>query len=344
MITANDSIRHFENTKLLAITGSHPQVRHARIQDLGSFLQPGDVLVVNRSATMPSSFSGIHKRDNVAMEIRLASFQGEGLHDLSRWYAIAFGEGDWRTPTENRRLPPRLEVDDVIIVGRDLRIIVESVDTKFNRLVKIRFESSDLIKNLYEFGKPIQYSYLRRPLAIWDQQTIFAGPPISVEPPSASFALTWDQVFRLRERGVIICSILHGAGISSTGSEGLDAVLPLAEWYEVPQDTVNLIRSAKQMNQKIIALGTTVARALESAVSAGDLQAQSGFTTLKIGQHTRLSVVNGLISGLHAPGTSHLEMSKAFCSQEHIQRGYVEAERLGYRDHEFGDLSFLSCL
>jgi S-adenosylmethionine:tRNA ribosyltransferase-isomerase len=343
MKPANSAFRRRENTKVLAITASNPHITHSQAKHIDDYFRDGDILVVNRSGTLPSSFTGIHEKTGSEVEIRLASFQGRNNRDLSRWYAIAFGAGDWQTPTENRKLPPNFQANDIIAIDADLRIVVESADESHNRLLMVVMESNRLVHSLYAAGKPIQYSYLNKAIETWDQQTLFSGPPISVEPPSAAFFLSWEQVLRLKNKGVEIAFILHGAGISSSGSDALDARLPLSEWYEVPASTVKFIQATKEKGGRVIALGTTVARALESATINGALTAGSGFTTLKLGPNSRPVVVDGLISGLHGPGTSHLELSKAFCSQELIERAYQQAADIDYRDHEFGDVSFLSC-
>ena len=344
MKPATTSKRHFEETRVLAITSQESRIRHVKVRDLIDIFNPGDLLVVNRSATLPSSFHGVHELTKTPVEVRLASFRGSHQGDLSSWQAIAFGPGDWRTPTENREKPKDFKVGDRIFIGKELAIRIEAVHETFNRLVQIKFISSDLISSLYKFGKPIQYSYMSQPLEVWDQQTLFAGPALSVEPPSAAFALTWDLFFKLRERGLEVASLLHGAGISSTGSEDLDRYLPLEEWFEVPGETVEAIAQTKHRKGKVIALGTTVARALESAVnSIGELESKSGYTNLKIGPNSILKVVDGLISGLHEKGTSHLELSRAFCNREIIEQAYHQAQFLPYRNHEYGDLSYLSC-
>jgi S-adenosylmethionine:tRNA ribosyltransferase-isomerase len=344
MKPATTSMRRLENTRVLSITSNPSLIRHASARELTELLRPGDLLVVNRSATIPSSFHGTHKPSKKSIEIRLASFRGASPGDLSSWHAIAFGSGDWRTPTENRASPPELKVADMISIGQGLDIKVEAVDKNFNRLIQIEFIGRDLISSLYKYGSPIQYSYMNETLAVWDQQTLFAGPALSVEPPSAAFAMSWELLFKLQNAGVEVATVLHGAGISTSGSRDLDRHLPLEEWFEVGTATVDSIFRTKTRGGKVVALGTSVARALESSVNFyGRLEPKSGFTSLRIGTKTKIKVVDALISGLHEPGTSHLELSKAFCSKELVEQAYDQASSLPYRNHEFGDLSFLSC-
>jgi S-adenosylmethionine:tRNA ribosyltransferase-isomerase len=215
------------------------------------------------------------------------------------------------------------------------------VNPDFPRLLGIEFRSEHLLHSLYTYGKPIQYSYLEENLKVWDQQTIFNGPPISVEPPSAAFSLTWHQLLNLQKRGIKVATILHSAGISSSGDEKMDKLFPLAEYFEVSLETKQQIEAAKSREGRVIALGTTVARALESAFTQGFVS--QGYTTLKLGPETKPKVVDALVTGMHEEGTSHLELMKAFCSCNILERAKQEAEREGYRSHEFGDLTLLSC-
>ena len=166
MRPATRSLRRLAETKVLAIQSSAPTIRHMQFKQFDELLNPGDLLVVNRSGTLPSSFFGIHERSGTKIEIRLASFQGADQTDLSQWYGIAFGSGDWRSPTEDRPLPAHLQAGDRIFIGEDLHILIEGVDVAFNRLVRLKFFSKDLVRNLYAFGNPIQYSYLRESLDV----------------------------------------------------------------------------------------------------------------------------------------------------------------------------------
>lgn len=362
MKAATTSQRFFENTKLLLFTKPAPvglgltgqglseeptevaRIEHGSLADLTAHLKAGDLLVVNRSATLPSSFRGSIARTGAEVEIRLAAFQGPSPQDLSRWQAISFGAGDWRMPTEERGPAPVLQAGDRIEFGPQLYAVVERVEHK--RVLNLRFacpETQALLPLLYQAGSPIQYAYHEAPLEIWDQQTIFAGPPISVEPPSAGFAFTWELLFALRAKGVKILPLLHSAGLSSTGDAALDALLPLQEWYEIPAETVEAIQAARAQRQRVVALGTTVLRALESAAQGGQLQSGEGLSELKIRPGYRFRVVNALLTGMHEQGSSHMRILDALFPLPVIEQGYREAEERGYRGHEYGDLSFLDC-
>lgn len=351
MKAASTSQRFFENTKLLVFSGSvqanaenKGQISHQELKDIKDQLKAGDVLVVNRSATLPASFRGKVVRSGAEVEIRLAAFQGPSSQDLSGWQAISFGAGDWRQPTEARGPAPSLEAGDRIEIGPELWAEIEKVEQK--RILSLRFVTPAqiaLLPQLYQHGKPIQYAYHEAPLAVWDQQTIFSGPPISVEPPSAGFAFTWELLFALREQGVVIAPLLHSAGLSSTGDPDLDSVLPLNEWYDIPAATVTAVQTARRNQHRVVALGTTVLRALESAAQGGQLEAGPGLSALKISPGYRFQVVNALVTGMHEQGSSHMRILDALYPLAMIEQGYKEAEERGYRGHEYGDLSFLNC-
>ena len=180
-------------------------------------------------------------------------------------------------------------------------------------------------------------------MEIWDQQTLFSGPPISAEPPSASFQFTWNLVFELQKKGVRLAHLLHSAGISSTGDPQLDRLLPLPEWYEIPEETVNLVQEAKENGNRVVALGTTVLRALESAATEGQLNPGKGMAAMKITPGYRFQWVDALITGMHEPGSSHMKILDSLCSLSLIEQGYSEAISKGYRGHEYGDVSLLNC-
>lgn len=335
MKPAIKSTRRFENSKLLVLS-DQAQVGHSHLGQLTQHLNAGDLIVVNRSGTLPSSFRGTVRGQPI--EIRLASYLGKGL---AHWMAFSFGEGDWTWPTEKRGRPPELKPGDHIIFGPDLFAQVEAVNQE--RLIQLTFQSSALERNLYKYGEPIQYSYLTEKLNIWDQQTIFSGPPISVEAPSSAFPFNWNMVTQLRAQGVEFASLLHGAGISSTGDSRLDQLLPLREWYEVPKTTVNAIERAKAKGSRVLALGTTVVRALESAGLSGELLPGAGYTELKISPKHDLRVVDSLITGMHELGSSHIKLVEAFCPPCTIEEGYRQAQAKNYLGHEYGDLTLMTC-
>jgi S-adenosylmethionine:tRNA ribosyltransferase-isomerase len=321
-------------TRLMVVDPGTGEVTVRSIVDLALLLDPGELLVVNDAATLPASLAGATGRGD-RLEARLV-----GLNDDGTWRAVLFGDGDWRNRTEDRSAPPAADVDERIAFGA-LLARVAAVDSETSRLVTLDFGPLDarFWRALYGAGRPIQYSYTSRPFALWDVQTLYAGRPWAVEAPSAGFALTWDLLLALRRRGVNLARVTHAAGISSTGDESIDARLPFAERFEVPDETARLVRETKARGGRVIALGTTVARALESAarLGGGICVAASGVTDLLLGPDSVPAVVDALLSGMHEPGTSHYRLLQALAPLEILDRAHALAEAAGFLGHEFGD-------
>jgi S-adenosylmethionine:tRNA ribosyltransferase-isomerase len=321
-------------TRLLHIDPKHSSFADRAIGDLRTLLQPGDLLVVNDAATLPASLPGVTE-SGAAVEARLA-----GAGDDGSWQAVLFGAGDWRERTEDRPPPPKIAVGEVIQFD-GIRATVRNVDAASSRLISLEFDSrgAELWRALYRAGRPVQYAYTAGPLALWHVQTPYATRPWAVEAPSAGFPLTWELLLDLRRRSVGIARITHAAGLSSTGDEALDALLPLAERYDVPEETVDAIESARDRGGRVVTVGTTVTRALEGAAAngAGRVASGVGTTDLVLGAGTRLDVVDGILTGVHEAATSHFTLLESFTDRALLERAHAFAEAEGYSAHEFGD-------
>ena len=179
-------------------------------------------------------------------------------------------------------------------------------------------------------------------LEMWDTWTSIASQPVAFEAPSAGFILDWSTLRALRARGVRLASITHAAGISSTGDPELDRLLPLDEPYVIPAATAALVNRTKQCGGRVLAIGTTVVRALEHAARrTGHVRSGGGVATGRIGAQTGLLIVDGIVSGMHEPGTSHYELLGAFQEGDTLETMAAEAEDHDYRSHEFGDAVFM---
>jgi len=253
------------------------------------------------------------------------------------------GAGDWRTPTEYRPPPRALVAGERLELGEGLIARVKRVHSAGGappRLVELGFEQSGaaLWSALYRHGRPVQYSYLRAPLELWHVQTPFASRPWAMELPSASRPLAWATLLGLRKRGVDISAVTHAAGLSSTGSHELDALLPLPERFEVGAAACAAIRRTHERGGRVIAAGTTVVRALESAAAlSSPLAPSSGEAELRINGAHRLRVVDAVLTGMHAPATSHFALLEAFAERTLLERAHEHAKHSGYLAHEFGD-------
>jgi len=176
---------------------------------------------------------------------------------------------------------------------------------------------------------------------MWDTWTSIASQPVAFEAPSAGFILDWSTLRALRARHASIASITHAAGISSTGDPDLDRILPLDEPYDIPPATAALVNRTKERGGRVLAIGTTVVRALEHAARMGRVRSGSCVATGRIGAQTGLLIVDGIVSGMHEPGTSHYELLRAFQEDHALATMVAEAEDHDYRTHEFGDAVFI---
>jgi S-adenosylmethionine:tRNA ribosyltransferase-isomerase len=321
--------------RLLVIDPALGTYGDATVRELPERLRAGDLVVVNDAATLPASLEG-HTALGAEVEVRLAARRG------AVWTCVVFGAGDWRTKTEDRPSPPPFVEGDRLVFEDGLCARVAGVRSA--RLVDLEFSpgGADFLRLLYKLGRPIQYAYVRAPLQLWAVQTSYASRPWAVEMPSAGRPLTWSLLAGLRERGIGVARLTHAAGISSTGSAELDALLPLPEESDIPESTVNAIRDAKASGGRVIAIGTSVVRALEGRVARrGELVAGDEATDLVIGPGYRPQVVEGLLTGMHEPTASHYALLGAFAPTGLLAAAYEHAARAGYMHHEFGDSNLI---
>ena len=303
---------------------------------LASLFSPGDLVIANDAATLPASLQGIHCTSGEPIEVRLAAWVS--VRDPTRFAAIAFGTGDHRTRTEDRLLPPSLSPGDRLALGPLVATVEHPLDDP--RLFQLRFlgDRATVLAGIARHGRPIQYAHVPELLALWDVWTRIAADPIAFEPPSAGFALDWHTQAVWRHRGIGFATLTHAAGISSTGNPMLDLRLPFDEPYRIPEHTTAAIKRAKSKDRRIIAIGTSVVRALESAANAdGSVQAGDGVASGRIGRETPLRVVDAILTGVHQPGESHFELLRAFANDALLHQISVAFGQHSYCPHEFGD-------
>lgn len=337
MKAASRAVQRPRDARLLSIDAQGRLQHHTRAQ-LATLLRPGDLLVANDAATLPASLHGVHVRSGEAIEVRLATRDSLAPPSITSPVAVVFGAGDWRTRTEDRALPPPLRAGDRLQLG-PLRARVLAV-LGHPRLVRLRFVGApDAVwQGLARHGRPVQYAHLAEPLALWDVWTRVAAQPVAFESPSAGFALDWALLDVLRARGIGFATLTHAAGLSSTGDAALDARLPLPEPYQLSTGTVAAIARTRAQSGRVVAVGTTVARALEDSASRhGTPRAGPAVATLRLGPQTPLRAVDALLSGTHEPGSSHYELLRAFASDALLERMSAALDDAGYRAHEFGD-------
>jgi S-adenosylmethionine:tRNA ribosyltransferase-isomerase len=328
-------------TRLLLVDPAAGFWCDALLDDLERLLRPGDLLVVNDAATLPASLPGTARGS--AVEIRLAGAPSH-VGGPEIWPAVVFGPGSWRQRTEDRPAPPSLRPGDRVDLG-PLGAEVVAVSSVSPRLVSLRFdrEGDAFWSRLFGVGRPVQYAYVRDALPLWHVQTPYAGRPLAVEMPSAGRALRLPVLRALRNRGVRLARVTHAAGLSSTGDPAIDAVLPLPERSEVPAATAEEVVRTKAGGGRVVAVGTSVVRALESAWDETNRRLQAGqrTATLRLGPGHAQRVVDGLLTGVHEPGESHFDLLQAFAPRPLLEAALAHARSAGYLGHEFGDSSLV---
>lgn len=337
ILAADKPVQRPAQAKLMVVD-ANGTIRHGRRAALAEYLRPGDLLVANDAATLPASLFGTHVPSGRPIEVRLAGRESLAPNAVCQFAAIVFGEGDHRTRTEDRPLPPPLAPGDRLELGP----LTTTVDQLLGhpRLVSLTFDGpADAVwVGIARHGRPIQYAHLTERLALWDVWTPFAGPPVAFEAPSAGFVLDWQTLTAIRDRGVAFATLTHAASISSTGDPDLDRRLPFDEPYHIPTVTARAIRRARDRGGRLVAVGTTVVRALESAATPdGRVRVGNGLAKMRIGPATKLQVVDAILTGVHETGTSHHELLGAFTEAVTLSRVDTELADGEYRTHEFGD-------
>jgi S-adenosylmethionine:tRNA ribosyltransferase-isomerase len=340
MIAADRSVQRPSDARLLVVDAKADitDVPRSRFVEL---LQPDDLVIANDAATLPASLRGVHLRTGAEIEVRLAGQTSLAVADerASAWRAVVFGAGDFHTRTEDRPMPPSLARGDRLSLGGALLATIEGF-FDHPRLILLRFDGSPgaMWAGLARHGRPIQYAHMPTPLQLWDVWTPIAGRPVAFEPPSATFVLDWKSIGAMRQRRIAFATITLAAGISSTGDPELDLRLPFDEPYRIPEATASAIARTRAQGGRIVAVGTTVVRALEHA-AAGDgvARAGDGVADQRIGRTSRLRIVDAILSGTHEPGSSHYLMLRAFVEDATLAEAGAMLEARSYRTHEFGD-------
>lgn len=301
--------------------------RHATFLDLADHLDPVDLLVVNESATLPASLPARGRL-------------GEFRLNLSTRYADDLWLAEPRWSVEQPGPMPWRPGDRLLVAGVAARMVAPL--TTAPRLWFVAFDG-DPWQAMRQRGVPIRYGYLAGadpPLSAY--QTIFARVPGSAEMPSAGRPFTARVLGRLRARGVRIARVVLHAGVSSLDLlDGSTASVAFPEPFRVPGAAAHAINRTRRDGGRIVAVGTTVVRALESAADGGETRPTSGFTRVLIGPERGAGIVDGLVTGFHTEGTSHLALLTAIGGAARVGDAYGEALREGYLWHEFGDVHLL---
>jgi S-adenosylmethionine:tRNA ribosyltransferase-isomerase len=324
-----------DQVRLLVIDRARGHIEHSRFDKINNYLRTGDLLVFNSSRTLPASLRGCDcsAAHGPCMEVRLA----EHLPDDS-WLALLLCE-------QGDPFGCGLRAGMPIEFAEGLTATVIERDKNIPRLWQLHFSISgtQLVDLIYRLGKPIRYEYVSAPWDLDYYQTVYAKEPGSAEMPSAGRAFTWKLLLDLKRRGIDSAYIVLHTGLSSYMDDELDRAHPASEEeYFVSATTAEKINRARENGGRVIAVGTTAVRALESAVEeSGRLRAQHGYTRLRIDNEHRLKAVDSLLTGLHEPEASHLDLLSAFLPAAQIRAAYEEAIERRYLWHEFGDLNLI---
>jgi S-adenosylmethionine:tRNA-ribosyltransferase-isomerase (queuine synthetase) len=315
-----------DGVRMLVSRRASGEIGHHGFRDLPSLLLPGDLLVINTTATLPAQVRALEGSDGLAVHFSSPQPDGSWLVELRQVkdkISMPNGHG---FPGQHISLPS----------GAVLTL--EGKATA--RLWRARL-SVAVVPYLLRHGIPIRYSYVRRDWALPSYQTVFARELGSAEMPSASRPFTPSVVTQLVARGVLIAPLTLHAGVSSLEADED----PYPEPYDVPPATARLVNHVRADGGRIIAAGTTVVRALETAALGqrvgGQVTASAGWTSHVVTPETGVKVVDGLLTGLHEPRSSHLRMLAAFAGSELLSRCYETAIRSRYLWHEFGDVHLL---
>jgi S-adenosylmethionine:tRNA ribosyltransferase-isomerase len=315
---ARDAVR------LMVSRTAADEISHHRFTDLPRLLLPGDLLVVNTSATLPA-----------AVPVAGPAAAPDAAH-----FCTPLPDGQWLVELRQADGGTTRPYPDGS-PGQDLTLPAGAVLTLGSRFTQRLWRarlSTAVVPYLLRNGSPIRYSYVRRPWPIEWYQTVFGTRPGSAEMPSASRPFTPEVVTALVPRGITFAPVTLHTGVSSLeGGED-----PYPEPYDVPPATARLVNLTRRHGGRVIAVGTTVVRALETAaLSSGSVSPSAGWTDHVITPETGVRVVDGLLTGLHEPRSTHLWMLGAFAGPDLLGRCYEAAIERGYLWHEFGDLHLL---
>ena len=317
-----------DEVRMLVAERGSGALEHATFRDLPQHLRAGDLLVVNVSATLPAAVPATLGDRRERVELRFATAAPD-LELHGSWWIVELRSADGARPHrgaaagERVALPGDTEVELVAPYAGGTRLWLSRVSGP-----------APLREFLAAHGHPIRYGYVPREWPLEHYQTVFATEPGSAEMPSAGRPFTPELVTACAARGVLIAPLTLHTGVSSL--ERGEA--PYPERYRVPEETARLVNAVRWWGGRVVAVGTTAVRALETvAADDGTVVAGEGWTRLVVTPERGLHAVDGLITGWHEPEASHLQLLEAVAGPELLAASYAEALDHGYLWHEFGD-------
>jgi S-adenosylmethionine:tRNA ribosyltransferase-isomerase len=320
---------HRDGVRMLVATTDG--LAHAKFHDLARFLTPGDLLVANTSATLAAAVDG-HRADGREVAVHFST-----PLDCACW-VVELRQGD----NARGRVADAEPAETIKLPGdATLTLLYRYPDPTAERLWVSSVTGPGVAGAVEEYlarhGRPIRYSYVPDEWPLEAYQTVFSRHPGSAEMASAGRPFTKDLVIEVITAGVLIAPITLHAGVASLEA----GELPLPERFTVPEPTAWLVNQTRSAGRRVIAVGTTVTRALESAADPdGTVRPACDWTELVLGSEHPARAVQGLITGWHDPEASHLALLEAVAGSALVKAAYTEAEEAAYLGHEFGD----SCL
>ncbi len=325
-----------DGVRLMVSYRSDNRIVHSRFREIGDFLTPGDLFVINTSGTMNAAIDAA-RADGTRFELHLSTH----LHDDIWTVELRRGEPAGTkayfgaVQGEVIRLPEGGTVTLLSPYPSQDSSAVTSLHRLWVASVKLPY---DLDGYLQRNGFPIRYGYVHERWPIEYYQTVYATEVGSAEMPSAGRPFTAELITRLVAKGVQFAPLLLHTGVASLESNEP----PYEEFYHIPEETARRVNTAHPLRKRVIAVGTTVIRALESATDVeGTTFAGQGWTGLFVSPRRGVRAVNGLLTGFHEPRSTHLAMLEALAGREHLRIAYSAALEQRYLWHEFGDLHLI---
>ena len=309
----------------LLVSRAGGELSHHRFTDLPRLLEPGDVLVVNTSATLPAALPAHHPQGELRLHLSSPAPEQGG----DAWL------GELRAGAERHRGG---QAGDVLLLpGGATAVLAERRGGERLWLLRLHLPEP-LPRYLERHGEPIRYGHSARAWPLESYQTVYANAPGSAEMPSAGRAFTAELVTSLVAAGIDVAPLVLHTGVSSLEA----GERPHPEWFRLPAFSAARVNLVRELGGRVIAVGTTVVRALESAAGRdGRVRAHEGWTDLVIEPDSPVRSLDGLLSGFHDSDSSHLSMLEAIAGRDLLERSYAEAAEAGYLRHEFGDLHLL---
>lgn len=310
------------------------EVTHTRFRQIGDFLEAGDVLVINTSGTLNAALLA-YKNDGSKLELHLSTHLSDNLWVVEM---RAYQDESEQATTPFYDIHPGEAF--TLPAGASITFLTPYKPGQATH--RLWLANLNLPRPVHPYlaenGFPIRYSYVKQEWPLSYYQTVYATEMGSAEMPSAGRAFTPELLTSLLARGIQIAPLLLHTGVASP--ERQEPVYE--EYYRVPEPTARLVNSAHAARQRVVAVGTTVVRALETVTNVnGIVSAGEGWTSVLITPQRGIKAVNGLLTGLHEPLSTHLAMLEALAGRPHLEITYREALQERYLWHEFGDLHLL---